>query len=211
MIKMYWFFFFSRICLRPLFSQVIPHSDNIREAPETRVTHASAPQTRWALIKARVESNGGGVYIWQSQSVGGRESGAGEGDVNAHTRAEENARRENSLVEGRNATTWTSMSAELEFAEKRRRSRTDVDRSLYLHFEDISYSVRRGILTKGTYMHIILNSRHNDFKQIVQGVSRKCLEDIFSKLIFVVRKISDKIYRVLQRENKVGNIINFEF
>ncbi|XP_072760266.1 ATP-binding cassette subfamily G member 4 [Anoplolepis gracilipes] len=44
------------------------------------------------------------------------------------------------------------MSGELEFAENRRdprrRSRTDVDRSLYLLFEDISYSVRRGILTK---------------------------------------------------------------
>lgn len=139
--------------------------------------------------------------------------------MNAHTRAEENARRENSLVEGRrrrddDVNGATSMSAELEFAEKRRdprrRSHTDVDRSLYLHFEDISYSVRRGIFDQG-YICAYNIHRYNDLKHILQGVSNvKCLEDIFAKLV-VVREMSQiKFTRsksLLPRENKVSKVI----
>ncbi|KAM0736707.1 ATP-binding cassette subfamily G member 4 [Formica fusca] len=88
------------------------------------------------------------------------------------------------------------MSAELEFAEKRRRSRTEVDRSLYLLFEDISYSVRRGILTKER--RELLRDLNGDFRpgeltaiMGLSGAGKSTLMDILAG--FTTTSVTGKI------------------
>ncbi|GAB1865244.1 ATP-binding cassette sub-family G member 4 [Camponotus japonicus] len=102
------------------------------------------------------------------------------------------------------------MSAELEFAEKRRdprhRWRTDVDRSLYLHFEDISYSVRRGILTKERRK--LLRDLNGDFRpgeltaiMGLSGAGKSTLMDILAG--FTTTSVTGKIL-VNERERDMS-------